>query len=133
MLRKCRTCAAVLTLMGLLLASVPAAEAGARGPLSRRAVGAVNGIYESFLVWTWQWIGLLGEKNGACIDPDGRCKQGGLGSTPGHRRRPRPLGEKQGACIDPNGRCKQDGLGSTPGLSDNGGCIDPNGATCAFL
>ena len=95
MLWKCRTCAAVLTLMALLLASVPA-EARGRGPLPK----------QSFLMWTWQWIGSLGEKSGACIDPNGMCKQDGTGSPPSHRRRPRPLGEKNGGCIDPNGMCK---------------------------
>ena len=100
MLWKCRTCAAVLTLMALLLASVPA-EARGRGPLPKQ-----HDIRESFLVWTWQWIRSLGEKSGACIDPNGICKQGGTGSPPSHRRRPPLRGEKEGACIDPNGMCK---------------------------
>jgi len=99
MLWKCRTCAAVLTLMALFMASAPAAEARGRGPLPKQA-------RESFLAWTWQWIVSLGEKNGPCIDPDGMCKQDGTSNPPSHRRRPRPLGEKSGGCIDPNGMCK---------------------------
>jgi hypothetical protein len=124
MLRKCRTCAAVLTLMGLLMASVPAAGAGG---------GVGREIRESFLMWTWQWIGSLGEKSGGCIDPNGMCKQGGATSPPSHRRRPRPLGEKQGGCIDPDGMCKRDGTNSLPSPPDKGACIDPDGVTCAVF
>jgi len=76
-----------------------------------------------FFSWAWHWVRSLWEKNGMCIDPDGRCAEGGTGSAPSQPDR--------GACIDPNGGCIQGGTGSAPIQPDQGACIEPNGGCVA--
>ena len=96
----------VLTLVGLLGVSIPAAGAGG-GVLPRQMAGVVQDrAPKAFFSWAWRWIQSIWEKNGACIDPDGR---------------------EAGPHIDPNGRCIQSGTGSTPSQPDNGPHIDPDG------
>ncbi|HEX4962561.1 MAG TPA: hypothetical protein VF173_17125 [Thermoanaerobaculia bacterium] len=95
---------AVLTLVGLLGVSIPAAGAG-RGALPKQTATVANRP-EAFFSWAWRWVRSIWEKNGACIDPDGR---------------------EAGPHIDPNGRCIQSGAGSTPSQPDNGPHIDPDG------
>ncbi|MFY9824436.1 MAG: hypothetical protein WAM82_23875 [Thermoanaerobaculia bacterium] len=109
MFPKGRKLLAVLTLVGLFVLSGPAARAGG-GPPNRmvRTAQEVRAP-EAFFAWAWLWVRSLWEKNGPCIDPDGRCLQS-TGSTSSSTDR--------GACIDPNGQCAN---------LDAGPHIDPDG------
>lgn len=110
MFPKGRKHTAVLTLVGLLVVIGPAGGGGL--PMPTAGV-AQEDSHEAFFSWAWRWMRSLWEKNGPCVDPDGRC------------------GEKDGACIDPDGRCRESGAGSTPSQLDDSACIDPNGLRCA--
>lgn len=96
MFPKGRKQAAMLTLMGLLVLSGPAARASG-GSLPKPTAGVAQEVRapEAFFSWAWRWMRSLWEKGGACIDPDGRCAQS-TGSSPSDT--------DQGACIEPNGK-----------------------------
>jgi hypothetical protein len=91
-------------LMGLLLLSGPAARAGGGG-LPKQPAGVAQKVPTAVFSWAWRWMRSLWEKNGACIDPDGRCI---TSSQP-----------DAGPHIDPDGR--------TLSQPDAGPHIDPNG------
>jgi len=96
-------------LVSLLVTSGPAARAGGGGlPKQPAGVAQVRGPETVF----WRWMRSLWEKNGMCIDPNGRCAES-TGSTPSQ--------SDAGACIEPDGRCV------TRSQTDNGPHIDPNG------
>jgi hypothetical protein len=108
-------------LVGLLLLSGPAARAGGGGlPIQPASVAQEVRAPAAFFSWAWHWMRSLWEKNGACIDPDGRCTPSGTGSTPSKL--------DQGPCIEPDGvvACRV-GTGSTLSQPDKGACIDPDG------
>lgn len=97
MFSKGRKLTVVLTLLvGLLVLSGPAARAG-EGGLPKQPAGVAQEARapEAFFSWAWRWMRSLWEKNGACIDPNGKCAESGTGSTPSTSDR--------GACIDPDG------------------------------
>jgi hypothetical protein len=97
MFPKGRKQTAMLTLVGLLVLGGPAARASGGG-LSKHTAGVAQEDRDpaAFFSWAWRWVRSLWEKNGACIDLDGRCAEGGTGSTPSDL--------DQGACIEPNGK-----------------------------
>jgi len=97
MFPKGRKQTAVLTLVGLLMVSAPAARGGGGGGLPNQTAEVVreDRDREVFFSRAWDWIRSLWEKNGMCIDPDGRCAQGGTVSPPSQI--------DHGPCIDPNG------------------------------
>jgi len=99
MFPKGRKQTAVLTLVGLLVVSGPAARAsGGALPKQTAEVAREDRDREAlFFSWAWHWIRSLWEKNGACIDPNGGCIQGGTGSAPSQ--------VDHGPCIDPDGGC----------------------------
>ena len=105
----------LLVLLALLMMNSPAATAGG-GPLPNHAAGVAHDDHAAFLLRVWHWMQSLLE-NGPCIDPNGRCTQGGTV----------PISQPDnGMCIDPDGRCAPGGT-STTHQPDNGMCIDPNG------
>jgi hypothetical protein len=108
---------ALLILLGLLMMNVPAATAGGGGPLPKQAVGVTHEDGEAFFAWAWSWMRSLLEKNGPCIDPNGRCTPSGA-----------PIQLEAGPCIDPNGRCTP---GGAPVQLDQGLCIEPDGRCMA--
>jgi len=120
MFPKGRKLTAVLALLvGLLVLSGSAARAGGASLPKQPVAGAQEArAPEAFFSWAWRWMRSLWEKNGACIDPNGKCAESGTGSTPSTSDR--------GACIDPNGLCAQS-IGITPSQTDAGACIDPDG------
>lgn len=108
MFSKGRKLTVVLALLvGLLVLSGSAARAGGAS-LPKQPAGVAQVVRDpaAFFSWAWRWMRSLWEKNGACIDPDGRCNS---------------LSQPNGACIDPNGSC------STLSQPDRGACIDPDG------
>jgi len=109
---------ALLILLGLLMMNVPAAIAGAGGPLPKQTAGVAHEDGEAFFSRAWSWMRSLWEKNGPCIDPNGGCTPGGALSQP-----------EAGPCIDPDGRCTLGG--AAPSQLDHGPCIDPNGGCMA--
>lgn len=116
MFSKGRKLTVVLALLvGLLVLSGPAAQAGGRDfPTQPAGVAQEVRAPAAFFSWAWRWMRSLWEKNdaGACIDPDGRCAQSTV-STPSQ--------SDAGACIEPDGKC------STRSQTAAGPHIDPNG------
>ncbi len=125
---------------GLALAlALGAAEAGAR-PLAVEPAGLFATLEQG---WGWLWTWLLPsaefaghEKEGICIDPDGRTCPGPAAIQPPGGGRVRPGPAKVGIGIDPDGKTcavpAAAGAASFPGTNawnKVGIGIDPNGVT----
>ncbi|MFY9822721.1 MAG: hypothetical protein WAM82_15150, partial [Thermoanaerobaculia bacterium] len=97
-----------------------AARASGGGPPKQTASVAQEKLDPSaFFSLAWRWVRSLWEKNGMCIDPNGKCLQDGIGSSPSQL--------DQGPCIEPDGVACRAGTGSTLSDPDAGPHIDPNG------
>jgi hypothetical protein len=96
MLRRDWIRSALIALLCVLLTTASATAAGRGGSPARRPQRVESRLHPGEILFSqaWRWMQSLWEKNGACIDPNGSCKESGAGA---------PSQLDEGACIDPNG------------------------------